>query len=119
MCLQATLLFNAEECDHYGTCYLNKTCCWMKPKPAIECFYSSSLHLSQPGLSNPWRGGSGGKERNSARVSGRVREAQLKIPHSLKLTFMRGECDRVIEKKEAGEEEEEEEGRDDKTGQKK
>lgn len=81
-------------------CNLNKTWCCMKPKCAIECFYSSSLYLSQPGLSNP-KGGDGGYERKSTRVSGRVREAWLKIPHSLKLTFMRDECDRVIEKWEA------------------
>ena len=41
-----------------------------------------------------------GNERKSARVSGRVREARLKIPHSLKLTFMGRECDRVIETRE-------------------
>lgn len=34
-------------------------------------------------------------------MSGRVQEARLKIPHSLKLTFMREECDRVMEKGEA------------------
>lgn len=73
----------------------------MKPKYAIECFYFSSLHLSQPWLSKLRWGREGRNERKSARVSGRIREAWLKIPHSLKLTFMREECDRVIEKKEA------------------
>lgn len=61
-------------------------------------FSISSLHLSQLGPSNT-RGGGGGGERKSARASGRVREALLKIPNSLKLTFMRGGCDRVTEKR--------------------
>ncbi len=43
----------------------------------------------------------GRNERKSARENGRVREARLKISPSLKLTFMREECDRVIEKREA------------------
>lgn len=48
------------------------------------------------------RGGGGRNERKSARV-GRVCEAQLKIPQLLKLTFICGECDRVIETREVGE----------------
>lgn len=88
MLTRFSCIYNAEVCCHWETCFLNKTCCRMKPKELpLNLFTPRPFKCCNRGCWVEGGEGRGKNKRESARVSGRVGEARLKIPVSLKLTF--------------------------------